>query len=96
MQVVKDAYGQEVSIGDFLVHVTKGSEEIHIHYSVVYGFIWRGYKNARMLVVSVTNKHYGGTLDYYRTSLTVDNFVRIPMEAVPAEIKEGLLKVVMF
>lgn len=90
MQVVKDHFGTEVSIGDYLVQITKESTSVSIHYCVVYGFIWRGDNNTQVKVASV-EKTWKGTLHYYLTTLTVDNFVRITSESIPDHIRLGLL-----
>ena len=92
MDAVKDAFGNEVSIGDYLVHVVKKSTDVAIHYSLVYGFVWTGYnKEVRMKVVSV-RKSWRGEYRYYRATLTSNNFVKVSSDIMPQEIVKGLLQ----
>ena len=96
MLVVKDAFDSEVAIGDFLVHIVKHSTSVGIHYSVVYGFIWHGNeKEVSMKVVSV-RKTWRGEYKYYRATLTENNFVRTTIDAVPENIRKGLLDKVKY
>lgn len=92
MQVIKDHFGNEVFIGDALVHVVKQSTSVGIHYSIVYGFIWRGDKHVEAKVVSV-RKHCWKKDEYmfYRSTLTSNNFVKIPTDSIPLQLRTGLL-----
>lgn len=90
LQSVKDMFGSAVSIGDYLLHYTKKSIEVDVHYSVIYGYVWRGDEYIELKVVSV-KKLDSGALKYYRTTLTVNNFVRVTADSVPNYMKLGLL-----
>lgn len=96
MEVVKDAFGNEVSIGDYLVHVVKHSTEVGIHYSLVYGFIWRGNNKEVFMKVASVRKSYWDTngYRYYRATLTENNFVKVSADVMPEEIVKGLLNTV--
>lgn len=94
MQVVKDKFGNEISIGDALVHVVKKSTSVGIHYSIVYGFIWCGDNYIQLKVVSAKKHYYRDELECYRARLTTDNFIKISLESVPMHIREKLMALI--
>lgn len=89
MQVVKDHFGTEVFIGDAILHYVKNSTDVDIHYSIIYGFIWRGDNNYQAKVVSYNDRSI-----YYRATLTSNNFVRISLDMIPDDIKKKLLALI--
>jgi len=94
MQVVKDHFGNEVFIGDALLHYVKRSTDVGIHYSIVYGFIWRGDLIYQAKVVSARKHYYKNEYTYYRATLTSDNFVKISLDNVPMDIRKKLLDLI--
>jgi hypothetical protein len=94
MQIVKDYFDNEVFIGDAILHWTKKSTEVDVQYSIIYGFIWRGDNTYQAKVVSVRKHYYNDDYIYYRAALTSNNFVRIPMDSIPEDIRLKLLAMI--
>ena len=89
MQVVRDVFDNDVAIGGAIIHASRKSSSLHLRYGIVYGFIWRGDNNWQARVV-LLRKNWRGIYKAYKATLTVNNFISIPLDAIP-EIHRKIL-----
>jgi hypothetical protein len=98
MKALEDNFGEKISLGDAILYAVKKSTSVKQHYAFVYGIEKRG--NTFILKVVAAKKHYSwdGNISnyspyrYYKTTLTANNFTKIPMSAVHESVREELLK----
>lgn len=95
MRQSTDHFGQPTTIGDAVIYAVKQSCDVTQHYGFVYGVMLID-EEYKLKIVSMRIRHSwdSGTGKYvfYKTTLTAQNFIKIPMTAVKKDILEELLK----
>jgi hypothetical protein len=91
MRTLKDAFDNEVNLGDTLIYSTRKGSGMYVRYAVVYGInlVYGRYQ----LKVKAYRKPYSfqhESKGFYKTTLTANNFVKVPVETIPEKIRTQL------